>query len=157
MPGPTCSTRSGGIQGQSRRGGFSDEVDLYSSYEADFECQYRQYESQREMFLQAPSSATDAGIVSFRDLIDFVAHLADCYPTLTAAFPDQLIETLTIHHRDLEPELRQKIVGSLVLLRKKEILDSSRYAIRGKTERRTTLTGILKTPRNSFPHSHDDA
>ena len=78
------------------------------------------------MYIQAPASATDAGIVSFRDLIDFVAHLADCYPSLTATFPDQLIDILTTHHRDLEPELREKIVGSLVLLRKKDIIDSSR-------------------------------
>ncbi len=128
MPGPTCSTKSGEIQGQPRRCHFFHEVDLYSSYERDFISQYDQYGTQRELFLQAPSSATDAGIVSFRDLVDFVAHLADCYPTLTAAFPDQLIEILAIHHRDLEPDLREKIVGSLVLLRKKEILDSSRYA-----------------------------
>ena len=74
--------------------------------------------------MQAPSSAIDAGIISFRDLIDFVAHLADCYPETTAKVPDQLIDILTVHHRDLEPELREKIVGSLVLLRKKGIIDS---------------------------------
>lgn len=90
--------------------------------------QYRQYESQRDLFLQAPASATDAGIVSFRDLIDFVAHLADCFPALTAAFPEQLIELLTKHHRELEPELREKIVGSLVLLKKKDVIDSPRCA-----------------------------
>ena len=81
------------------------------------------------MYLEAPASATDAGIVSFRDLIDFVAHLADCYPKITSAFPEQLIELLTTHHRELESELREKIVGSLVLLRKKDVVDSSRCAM----------------------------
>lgn len=32
---------------------------------------------------------------------------------------------LTLYHADLESELREKIVGSLVLLRRKEIIDSS--------------------------------
>lgn len=75
--------------------------------------------------MQAPSSATDAGIVSFRDLIEFVSHVADCYPTITASFPQELAGILTSHHPTLEPELREKVVGSLVLLRRKEIIDSS--------------------------------
>lgn len=75
--------------------------------------------------MQAPSSATDGGIVSFRDLIDFVSHVADCYPDITAKFPQELAEILTLHHAVLEAELREKIVGSLVLLRRKEIIDSS--------------------------------
>jgi protein SDA1 len=32
---------------------------------------------------------------------------------------------LNMHHEELEPELREKIVGSLVLLRRKDIIDSS--------------------------------
>ncbi|KAI9721236.1 MAG: hypothetical protein M1812_002397 [Candelaria pacifica] len=96
-----------------------------TSYKDDFCKQYNQYATQREIFLQAPSSATDGGIVSFRDLIDFVSHVADCYPAITAKFPQELAEILTLHHTVLEAELREKIVGSLVLLRRKEIIDSS--------------------------------
>ncbi|MCJ1476164.1 Severe Depolymerization of Actin [Lambiella insularis] len=96
-----------------------------TSYKDDFVKQYSQYQSHREIFLQAPSSATDAGIVSFRDLIDFTSHVADCFPEITARFADELIEILTLHHKDLESELREKIVGSLVLLRRKDIIDSS--------------------------------
>jgi len=58
-------------------------------------------------------------------LIDFVSHVADCYPTITKDFPNELIEILSLHHATLEPELREKIVGSLVLLRKKDIIDSN--------------------------------
>ncbi|KAL8798529.1 MAG: hypothetical protein Q9182_006585 [Xanthomendoza sp. 2 TL-2023] len=76
--------------------------------------------------MQAPSSATDEGLIFFRDLIDFVAHVADCYPTDTAHFAEDLIQLLALHHERLESELREKIVGSLVLLRRKDIIDSQR-------------------------------
>lgn len=81
-----------------------------------------------QLFMQAPASTDDKGIISLRDLIDFVSHVADCYPTLTKTFPDDLTTILNLHHAELESELRDKIVGSLVLLRKKEIIDSATYA-----------------------------
>jgi len=97
----------------------------YRSYRDDFSNQYGQYETQREIFLQAPSSTTDDGIVSLRDLIDFIAHVADCYPHETTSFPQDLIHILGTHHAVLESELREKIVGSLVLLKRKDVIDSS--------------------------------
>ncbi|KKY22821.1 putative sda1 domain-containing protein [Phaeomoniella chlamydospora] len=95
------------------------------SYIEDFRSQYHQYLNHREIFLAAPNSATDSGIVSFRDLIDFIAHVAECYRDITKEFPNQLIGIITQYHTTLEPELREKIVGSLVLLKKKEIIDST--------------------------------
>ncbi|EEH50760.2 uncharacterized protein PADG_06839 [Paracoccidioides brasiliensis Pb18] len=95
------------------------------SYIEDFRSQHYQYESHREIFLAAPSSATDTGIISLRELIDFIAHVADCYSDITKNFPNELIEILLQHHAVLERDLREKIVGSLVLLRKKEIIDSA--------------------------------
>lgn len=79
--------------------------------------------------MAAPSSATDSGVISLRDLIDFITHVADCYPDITKDFPQQLIDMLMLHHLVLEPELREKLVGSLVLLRKKDLLDSATYVI----------------------------
>ena len=79
--------------------------------------------------MKAPSSGTNSGIISFHDLIDFVAHLADCYPEKTAKVPDQLIEILELHHGELGSELREKIIGSLVLLRKKDIIGSSKFEL----------------------------
>lgn len=96
-----------------------------TSYHTDFSYQYIQYENQRQIFMQAPTSASDTGVISFRDLIEFVAHVSDCYKEDTKEFPGQLIEIVSTHHAALEPELREKIVGSLVLLRKKEIIDST--------------------------------
>lgn len=52
--------------------------------------------------------------------------MADCYPDLTATFSADLEDLLSEHHEELESELREKVVGSLVLLRKKEIIDSSK-------------------------------
>ncbi|KAF7508157.1 hypothetical protein GJ744_009598 [Endocarpon pusillum] len=96
-----------------------------TSYTEDFRAQYYQYENHREIFMAAPTSATDTGILSLRDLIDFVSHVADCYPEISKSFPQELIDILTLYHTILEPELREKIVGSLVLLRKKNIIDST--------------------------------
>ncbi|TKA63667.1 hypothetical protein B0A49_04309 [Cryomyces minteri] len=102
-----------------------EKVEADLSYREDFQSQYHQYATFYQLFMQAPASADDNGIVSLRDLIDFVTHTAECYPSLTATFPDDLIKLLTLHHAVLESELREKVVSSLVLLRKKEIIDSS--------------------------------
>jgi protein SDA1 len=95
------------------------------SYIEDFRAQHYQYESHREIFMAAPSAATDNGIISLRELIDFISHVADCYPEILKDFPQQLIDMLMQHHVVLEPELREKIVGSIVLLKKKDLIDSA--------------------------------
>lgn len=87
--------------------------------------QYGQYVSQRDIFLAAPNAATTNGIISFHDLIDFVAHVADCFPEETRGFPGDLKAILMQNHAELESSLREKIVGSLVLLRRKDIIDSA--------------------------------
>ena len=38
-----------------------------------------------------------------------------------------MVSLLEIHHEALEPELREKVVGSLVLLRNKDVIDSPTY------------------------------
>ncbi|CAO2652531.1 Nn.00g008140.m01.CDS01 [Neocucurbitaria sp. VM-36] len=94
------------------------------SYRDDFSNQYQQYETLRDLFLQSPGT-TDTGIVALRDLIEFVSHVADCYPDLTSQFPEDLTQILLKHHEVLEYELRDKIVGSLVLLKNKDVIDST--------------------------------
>ena len=96
-----------------------------TSYQDEFINQYSQYSSLHELFLQSPTTTDDSGIVRLRDLIDFVSHVADCYPKLTENFAGDLIGLLQRHHETLETELRDKIVGSLVLIRKKELIDST--------------------------------
>lgn len=75
--------------------------------------------------MAAPTAATDTGVISLRDLIDFISHVADCYPDILRNFAQELIDMLAQHHLVLEPELREKLVGSLMLLRKKDLLDSA--------------------------------
>ncbi|KAI9820543.1 MAG: Severe Depolymerization of Actin [Thelocarpon impressellum] len=93
--------------------------------------------------MEAPTSASADGVASFRDFIDLIAHVADCYPDLTSTFADDLANILTSHHASLEPELREKIVGSLVLLRKKGIVDSSALL-------HTLFPILTKTPSKSL-------
>ncbi len=96
-----------------------------ASYELDFISQFEQYSSLHELFLQSPTTTDDRGIVRLRDLIDFVSHVAYCYPNIVKKFPGDLIGLLQRHHETLDTELRDKIVGSLVLLRKKDLIDST--------------------------------
>ncbi|KAK0276267.1 Severe Depolymerization of Actin [Friedmanniomyces endolithicus] len=96
-----------------------------SSYQDDFLNQYSQYSSLYELFLSSPTTTDDAGLVRLRDLIDFVSHVADCYPAITTGFASDLTRLLELHHATLEAELRDKIVTSLVLLRRKEVIDSA--------------------------------
>ncbi|KAM0330912.1 hypothetical protein ACHAQA_003868 [Verticillium albo-atrum] len=106
-----------------------------NSYEDNFLQQWGQYESQREVFLVSPTTATPEYTESFHNLVDLIAHVADCYPQHADAFPGDLKAILLQHHEVLHPELREKIVGSLVLLRRKEVIDS--------TQLLTTLFPIL--------------
>lgn len=80
--------------------------------------------SQREIFL-GDTTSDPATNRQFHDLVDLVAHVADCYPSKVVGFPEDLKEILTRNHVILAPELREKIVGSLGLLRRKNVIDSA--------------------------------
>ncbi|CAI6336296.1 unnamed protein product [Periconia digitata] len=95
------------------------------SYFDDHQQQYVQYETQRDLLLQNPSTSDNTGVVRLGDLIDFLAHTADCFPKSTTQFQNDLIQIISQHHDELQPDLRDKIVSNLVLLRNKEIIDSS--------------------------------
>ncbi|KAF1927235.1 SDA1-domain-containing protein [Didymella exigua CBS 183.55] len=93
------------------------------SYRDDFSNQWQQYETLRDLFLQSPSTQ-GTGLAELKDLIEFVSHVADLYPDLTAQFPGDLQQMLLQHHGVLEYELRDKMVGSLCLLRNKDVIGS---------------------------------
>ncbi|KAJ9150001.1 Protein sda1 [Pleurostoma richardsiae] len=95
------------------------------SYREEFEAQYSQYEVQRDIFLSDPSNVSSSVAQSYHDLVDFVAHVADCFPEQTQSFPDDLKDILTQHHAILDPNLREKLVGSLGLLRRKDLITST--------------------------------
>lgn len=106
----------------------------------------------------SPATATADSVESFHDIIDLIAHVADCFKEEAATFPDDLKAILTQHHATLHPDLREKIVGSLVLLRRKEIIDSTSLLTTlfpilvsspSKTLRELVFTKILNDLRNS--------
>ncbi|KAK7948641.1 Protein SDA1 [Apiospora aurea] len=141
------------------------------AYEKEFLELWNQYESTRDQFLAAPVTSESNVLISYRELVDLIAHCADrkldsqppvalhcnaaatllltrallVYPEHTVGFADGLKETLTKHHAVLESDLREKIVTSLVLLRRKDVVDSG-YLL-------TTLLPILvSTPSKSLRH-----
>ncbi|KAI0384640.1 SDA1-domain-containing protein [Hypomontagnella monticulosa] len=113
------------------------------AYEKEFIENWQQFDAAHEKFLAAPVGADSNSLITFREQIDLIAHCAELYPQITATFPDALKDVLTKHHAVLEPTLREKIVSSLTLLRRKEVIDSN-YLL-------TTLFPILiSTPSKSL-------
>jgi protein SDA1 len=56
--------------------------------------------------------------------MDLISHVCDNYPDLTRQFQDDLIDLLTQEHFNSDPELREKVISSLVLLRNRGVIDS---------------------------------
>ncbi|KAK6955843.1 Severe Depolymerization of Actin [Daldinia eschscholtzii] len=95
------------------------------AYEKEFIENWQQFDAAHEKFLAAPVGADSNSLITFREQIDLIAHCAELYPQITATFPDALKDVLTKHHAVLEPTLREKIVSSLTLLRRKDVIDSN--------------------------------
>lgn len=113
------------------------------SYQDEFDRQYTAYLATKEVFLDNPASATKEVSQDFHDKVDFIAHVAECFKAETKSFPDDLKEVLSEHHAVLDSDVREKLVGSLVLLRRKDLI-SSEYLL-------TTLFPILvSTPSKSL-------
>lgn len=92
------------------------------SYYEEFLQQYSHYESLRDIFLMNPSVA-DKG-TEFGELIGFVSAVCGCYPKETAGFPDELKTILLNNHRELSPDLREKIIQCLTMLRNKDVISA---------------------------------
>lgn len=134
------------------------DASLARSYKDEFLKQWEQYESQRDIFLASPTTASADSIESFHNMVDLMAHIADCYPDVMGRFPGDLEAILTQHHAILHPELREKIVGSLLLLRRKDVVDSATVlqalfpilvSSPSKSLRALLFTKILSDLRNS--------
>ncbi|KAI0484120.1 SDA1-domain-containing protein [Xylariaceae sp. FL0804] len=114
-----------------------------ATYETEFLGLWQQFDAAHEKYLADPVGADANSLITFREQIDLIAHCADLYPHITATFPSALSEILAKHHAKLEPTLREKIVSSLSLLRRKKVIDS--------TQLLTTLLPILvSTPSKSL-------
>lgn len=79
--------------------------------------------------MSTPTSSTTATDVSgaekFAELVGFMAQVANCYSAYTRTFPEELGSLLLANHATLNPDLREKLVQSLMLLRNKDVISSS--------------------------------
>ncbi|KAI1433192.1 SDA1-domain-containing protein [Xylaria sp. CBS 124048] len=95
------------------------------AYQTEFIELWQHFDSARERVLADPLGVDAESLTTFREHVDLIAHCADKYPDITATFPDSLRDILTTHHAALDSTLREKIVTSLSLLRRKDVIDSS--------------------------------
>ena len=92
------------------------------SYREEFIRQHGHYESQRAIFMEQPTAANTE---AFSELIGFMSQVASSFPDLTPTFADDLAQLLLKQHNSLNPDLREKLVQSLVLLKNKDVITSS--------------------------------
>lgn len=95
------------------------------AYQTEFIELWQHFDSARERVLADPLGVDAESLATFREHMDLIAHCAEKYPDITATFPDSLRDILTTHHATLDATLREKIVTSLSLLRRKEVIDSA--------------------------------
>ncbi|KAI0194763.1 SDA1-domain-containing protein [Xylaria flabelliformis] len=95
------------------------------AYQTEFIELWQHFDSARERVLADPLGVDAESLTTFREHMDLIAHCAEKYPDITATFPDSLRDILNAHHATLDPALREKIVTSLFLLRRKEVIDSA--------------------------------
>lgn len=89
------------------------------SYREEFLQQYAHYESLKDLFMANPGGQDGD---EFAELIGFVTAVCSCFPKETANYPDELKSLITNNHRDLSPDLREKIIQCLVMLRNKDVI-----------------------------------
>lgn len=91
------------------------------SYYEEFIQQYSHYESLRDIFLMNPSGDNSE---EFGELVGFVSAVCTCYPKETARFPEELKTILLNNHKELDPDLREKIIQCLTMLRNKGVISA---------------------------------
>lgn len=95
------------------------------SYEEEFKLQQQHYNSLRDIFMQNPRSA--AGHEEFVELVGFITQMCSCYPKQTQSFPEELVTLLSEHHDGLHPDVAEKAVHSIGMLRNKGIMSNEQY------------------------------
>ncbi|KAI0407112.1 SDA1-domain-containing protein [Xylaria palmicola] len=95
------------------------------AYQTEFIELWQHFDSARERVLADPLGVDAESLATFREHMDLIAHCAEKYPDITATFPDSLRDILNTHHATLDSTLREKIVTSLSLLRRKDVIDSA--------------------------------
>ncbi|KAI0075444.1 protein required for actin cytoskeleton organization and cell cycle progression [Panus rudis PR-1116 ss-1] len=89
-------------------------------YQEEFLQQWNHYNSVRQIFQTNP----DEEAQHFRELVTFIAQVAQCYPKHTKDFPSHISSLLLESYGVLSPETRKTLVQTLVLLRNKNVISS---------------------------------
>ncbi|EEB09130.1 SDA1 family protein [Schizosaccharomyces japonicus yFS275] len=89
-------------------------------YREEFLQQWNHYQTAREVFLVNPGEDDD----EFANLIGFLAQTCNHYHDVTKNFPAELAQLLQENHEQLHPDVAEKIVQSLVLLKNKTVISS---------------------------------
>lgn len=109
-----------------------------ASYRDEFLQQWAHFQSIQRIWKMQPASNTtgNGGIGGsnaadreaegqhFRELVSFIAQVAQCYPNETKDFPNELALMLQENYTTLTPELRRSFVQNLVMLRNKDVITS---------------------------------
>ncbi|KAI0688738.1 actin cytoskeleton organization and cell cycle progression protein [Cytidiella melzeri] len=116
------------------------------AYTEEFLQQWNHYNSIRQIFLINPNEQAQ----HFRELVTFIAQVAQCYPKETIDFPSQLATTLLESYESLTPETRRTFVQNLVMLRNKNVISSinllkTLFPLLPKTTSSTLRASIRKT------------
>ncbi|KAI0781265.1 actin cytoskeleton organization and cell cycle progression protein [Trametes elegans] len=91
-----------------------------TAYKEEFLQQWNHYNSIRQIFQINP----DENAQHFRELVSFIAQVAQCYPKETADFPSQISTLLLESYGTLSPDTRRSLVQNLVMLRNKNVITS---------------------------------
>ena len=95
------------------------------SYEEEFRLQQQHYGSLRDIFFQNPRTST--GQEQFAELVGFITQMCSLFPQQTKEFPDEICQLITEHHDGLNPQIAEKIVHSISMLRNKDILSNDKF------------------------------
>ncbi|KAI8998932.1 actin cytoskeleton organization and cell cycle progression protein [Trametes punicea] len=90
------------------------------AYKEEFLQQWNHYNSIRQIFQINP----DENAQHFRELVSFIAQVAQCYPKETVDFPSQISTLLLESYGTLSPDTRRSLVQNLVMLRNKDVITS---------------------------------
>ena len=88
------------------------------SYKQEFIVQYNHYKSMKSLFELNP----DKEFKDFKELINFISHLATYFPDLTAEFPSEITNLLSLHYSIMNPATRKSLVQALILMRNRKLL-----------------------------------
>ncbi|TBU28964.1 SDA1-domain-containing protein [Dichomitus squalens] len=91
-----------------------------SAYKEEFLQQWNHFNSIRQIFQINPEENAQ----HFRELVSFVAQVAQCYPKETSDFPSQMSTLLLENYGTLSPDTRKSLVQNLVMLRNKNVITS---------------------------------